>query len=877
LNCFEHPSSFQELQATRILKGFATLVPSDCIVVRNGHPITITAAQLVVGDIVHLQTGSRVPSDIRVASSNGMKVDKSMLTGEAEPMRVTADPLAETTTYLEASNMLFMGSNIVEGSGVGVVVATGKDNLLSKIVQQASGVDAPTSLQVEVNRFITIICTIAGITAIVIIFYWIFWLRTTHPGFMVLASMLANVIGVVVAYVPEGFPLALSIGLTIIAKRLCGKYFVLAKRLGCIETLGSISMLCSDKTGTLTQNLMSVTMILSAVDVKLFQDGRKRVDPFENATRPGAISEEDVSLDLENITSLSCRVAALCNQAKMQREKPTDDLKKDVEAGPQDTPLVAMGSNSTDRAILNWANNNTSLSALSSMYEQRALMPFSSVTKLAASVVTHRTSLDTFVLVKGASEFLLPLCSSFLDAAGATQSMTDEFKEDLMTVLSVEADKGRRIIMLAQIGPLDAALFPSNFEYSVDPVANFPTDNLTFLSCVVVSDPPRLNVDTAIAELRTAGIIVAMVTGDSPSTAIAISSQIGIVTCAASKVDTLSTFVSKQRAMEANLDMDTTVTATSSAMVITGKDLETISPPAWDFVFAHRELVFARTSPEQKLQIVKEAQARGHRVGVTGDGVNDSPALKNADVGIAMNSGSDVARDVSDVVLLNDDFTAIVHGVREGRLIFENLRKAIAYLLSAGSWAEILPVFVTFFLGMPQPLSAFLMIIICCLTDMYAGVALMNEPPEGGLLSLHVNILMTNLFADRSHHEAATSRPEAHPSDGPEDDLLQLLVLRPHAVDWSVLQLLRLHGGQRRHPDPAHTAPRFVLDLLTHLYAFGSFSTRLQSIGLATRTYFLSVTARVNCCSPGSGGCSPTSPWARTRSPRRTLGRRFSS
>ena len=171
-----------------------------------------------------------------------------------------------------------------------------------------------------------------------------------------------------------------------------------------------------------------------------------------------------------------------------------------------------------------------------------------------------------------------------------------------------------------------------------------------------------------------------------------------------------------------------------TAVLVEGKDIEMLTRNGWDFVFAHSEMVFSRTTPDQKLQIVKESQRRGHRVGVTGDGVNDAPALKCADVGIAMNAGSDAAKDASAIVLLHNDFAATAHAVREGRLIFINLRKAIAYQIAGGGWSELLPVLATFFLGMPQPLSSFLMIIVSCLTDVYAGIALMNEPPEGDIL-----------------------------------------------------------------------------------------------------------------------------------------------
>ncbi len=426
---------------------------------------------------------------------------------------------------------------------------------LAKIVQQASGADATTSLQHEVNRFIAIISSFAVITAFVIVLYWVFYLRITYRGFMNLSMMLGNVIGIVVAYVPDGFPLALSLGLTIIAKRLCSKYHVLAKRLGCIETLGSISILCSDKTGTLTQNLMTVTMLLSAADVKRFRNDQEQ-KRFTDGTTESAVEETEkggiemgtivvvpeVSRVPEAIRSnsavvmtggsgvietLSHRIAVLCNQAKMQKPRssstdeeqitgaaggfssiPSASSELDLEAavgGAADEKPVAVGSNSTDRAILNWANDNTDLSGITSLYEVRAQVPFSSATKTATVVVADRRSEQSFVLFKGAPEYILPNCANYVNEKGEICVMTPYFSAQLTSLLSVEANKGRRIIALVQFGPLPVDQYPPEYEYTCDPVPNFPTAHLTFVSCVVVSDPPRVNVDTAISALRAAG------------------------------------------------------------------------------------------------------------------------------------------------------------------------------------------------------------------------------------------------------------------------------------------------------------------------------------------------------------------------------------
>ena len=250
---------------------------------------------------------------------------------------------------------------------------------------------------------------------------------------------------------------------------------------------------------------------------------------------------------------------------------------------------------------------------------------------------------------------------------------------------------------------------------------------------VIVCDPPKEGVKAAIDTIRGAGIVVAMITGDAANTASAIAKEVGIISPEIDQPDLLAHHYAQHLQTTASSAVVTAVQ--SPAIVITGSELDKITPEAWDFIFEHTELVFARTTPEHKLMIVQEAQRRGHRVGITGDGINDAPSLKNADVGIAMNSGADVARDAAAIVLLNNDFTAVVQGILEGRLIFENLRKVIGYQISCGCWAELLPVLATFFLGLPQPLSSFAMILVSCISDVYAGVALMNEPPEHAILS----------------------------------------------------------------------------------------------------------------------------------------------
>lgn len=682
-----------------------------------------------------------------------------MLTGEVDPISIKPEVPPETVTMLEATNILFMGTNIVEGDGKGIVIATGADNQLSRIAANAGGDDVVSSLQRDIERLVKIIGSFAIITASVVVLFWAFNLRVYHNGFMSVSSMIANSVSVAVAYIPEGLPLALSMGLTIIANRLCVVHKVLVKRLATIETLGSMSFLGSDKTGTLTKNQMTVTNLLHA--------GVMKLDNYQPETKGSMIM---------NPVDASNRVAVFCNQSTVQIENieiSKDEDLSDVESGialknptsvlpsnlQSDKDIMEMiekpskkfkkvrmpiGSNATDRALLAWTLPTGQYDTLISKYRLLLQMPFNSSTKLAASIVEEIETGEVYVLMKGAPERIIKHCINYLDGEGYSQKITPLFQDHMLTMIDEEASLGRRMVGLAQLGPLSLLGYKKDHKYTYEPTPNFPMLGYHFIGAVAISDPPKEGVCEAIDSLREAGIIVAMITGDAANTAEAIAKEIHIISSTLAnniRVDRLIDFYARYpqdyniEQLPAELKkLGTYSDKHSEAIIVTGSELDIIDQDAWDYVFEHKELVFARTTPEHKLMIVKEAQRRGHRVGVTGDGVNDSPALKNADVGIAMNNGADVARDAAAIVLLNDDFASIVHGVKEGRVIFENLRKVIGYQIAAGCWAELLPVLATFFLGIPQPLSSFLMIMISCISDVFAGVALMNEPAEHAIM-----------------------------------------------------------------------------------------------------------------------------------------------
>ena len=691
---------YQDVESTRVLGSFKKFIPAHCLVMREGKPLQIHTSHLAVGDIVVVESGGIVPADMRIISATNLKIDKSNLTGENEPIRLTSAAMDPSVNFLESRNIAFLGCNVVEGEGTGVVIATGKNNQLAKIASQISTTEVRTSsLQAEINRAIAIIGGIAFVTMAVVIAEWAGYLNIQHPGFMTVSSMIANAISVLVAYVPEGLPVALSVSLILIARRLCLVYSVLVKNLLTIESLGSMSFLASDKTGTLTENKMTVVAMLLA---------------------SGPLVAESLEKD-HSLFSKLARASVLCNQSRVE-VKYEDEDGGEPEAGRVISRSV-VGGNGVDKALLQWAEGQGFVDDMLRSHAIKCTVPFNSASKVMF-VVAQPNEGEHVVIMKGAPEYVLSRCSNYYDESGATKPLNSAVVSSIRSMIDRAASLGQRVIAIAELS-LPKQRFCDAFEFSDDPYPNFPVTDLTFLSCVAIADPPRAGVKEAVGHLRNAGIKIAMVTGDASNTALAIARQVGIVRDSDS-VDEFKQF----RQMQATNSSLAAGGHHNEAIVVEGKDLYDVSDKEWEFIFQHSEFVFARTTPEQKLLIVKEIQARDYRVGVTGDGVNDSPALRRSDVGMAMNSGSSVARDAADIVLLNDDFTAIVRGVEEGRLLFSNIRKVIGYCTSAGNWCELLPVLATFFVGIPQPLSSFLMIIICCFTDLYADIALSFEPPE---------------------------------------------------------------------------------------------------------------------------------------------------
>jgi Ca2+-transporting ATPase len=608
---------FQEWRAEQAMAALRSMAAPRAHVIREGTRAEVPAADIVVGDVVWLEAGACVPADVRLVESAALRVDEAALTGESVPVDKDAAFLCSDETVLaDRRNMAFSGTNVTGGRALGLVVGTGRGTQLgaiARMVEQAG--DMRTPLQDRLGRFgrrlaLAVLVVCAVIFAI--------GLARGEPA----ALMFLTAVSLAVAAIPEALPAVVSIALAFGARRM-SRANALVRRLPCVESLGSVTVICSDKTGTLTQNRLQLG----------------RFEPASNETREGAL-----------------QVLALNN---------------DASRGPDG----AFVGDPTEIALADHAiEDGVDIEALREALPRIAELPFDSQRKRMTTV--HERKHDVLVTVKGAPEAVLPLCTD-IDVA-EWQQRAEHF-----------AAEGLRVLALA--------------ARSADPHA--PIEHvdreLHLLGLVGLIDPPRAEARAAVAECLAAGIVPVMITGDHPSTALAIARSLGI--------------------------------ADGTDAVITGHELEQLGEAQLAARLA-RARVFARVDPAQKIRIVEALQARGECVAMTGDGVNDAPALKKSDVGVAMGrGGTDVAREASDLVLLDDNFATIVRAVREGRRIYDNIRKFIRFVM-AGNAGEIWTVFLAPFLGLPIPLTPIQILWVNFITDGLPGLALASEPAEANVM-----------------------------------------------------------------------------------------------------------------------------------------------
>jgi sodium/potassium-transporting ATPase subunit alpha len=539
------------------------------------------------------------------------------------------------------------------------------------------------------------------------------WIRHDYPDWLTPSLLIVGCVSVAVAFIPEGLPIAVASSLTITAS-VMKKNNILCKSLKTVETLGSVSTICSDKTGTLTKNMMAVSDFLigteelpAAAAAGYIHAGLKNGDPTKLA---GAITQ-------------LAEVSAICNAGEF--DAATNHL-------PVDQRKV-MGD-ATDSAILRFAESLVPVTSTREKWKRIYKVAFNSKNKFMIQVIglsdteASKSGDKPQITIKGAPDILLPRCLFYMDSKGETQPLSNEHRDYIETVKNRWSAQGKRVILLARKAiPAKHFLLGIQTPEFEDKIMEESRGQLELIGIVGIVDPPRDEIPEVIRTLRGAGIKVHMVTGDFKLTAQAIAAECGIITVPQDAVEGAS-------ALSYASPSDFMPEASGTrAIAISGDELKSLDESQWSRLCAYDEIVFARTTPEQKLRIVKELQSRGEIVGMTGDGVNDAPSLKKADIGIAVGSGSDIAIEAADMVLL-DSFAAIIEAVKYGRVVFDNLKKTICYLLPAGSFAEFWPVFTNVIFGLPQILSSFLMIIICCFTDCAAATAIAYEKPEADVL-----------------------------------------------------------------------------------------------------------------------------------------------
>ena len=655
----------QEYRAERAVEALRRMAAPLATVRRDGNEVEMPARELVPGDIILLRSGDKVPADARVVEAVNLQVEEAALTGESLPVEKQTSPLDEERLGIgDRRNMVYSGTVATYGRGQAVVTATGMNTEFGQITGLLQTVEAgKTPLQENLDRVGGVLARAALVVVLLIV---ALGLWRGQP----LLDMFIFGIALAVAVVPEALPAVVTISLAVGMQRMV-KRNALVRRLPTVETLGSTSVICSDKTGTLTKDEMTVRRVYVAGQV--FEVSGAGYDPH------GAFSGDGSPAEPSPAMVALLRAAALASDARLVQS----DGRWSIKGDPTEGALVVAAA----KAGLNKADLETEFPRVNEV-------PFTSETKRMTTL--HTTADGTIAFTKGAPEVVLDLCTRQLTEDG-TAVLDEAGREDILGTAQQMASEALRVLAVASKADTDL----ENSQWG-----------LTFLGLVGMIDPPRPEAKTAIQTCELAGIRPVMITGDHPVTAAAVARELGLL---------------------------------KRGRVVTGTELEAISDA--DFERAVDDIdVYARVSPAHKLRIVTALQQRGHIVAMTGDGVNDAPALKKADVGIAMGiTGTDVSKEAASMTLLDDNFASIVAAVEEGRGIFSNIKKYLMYLLSANI-GEIGLMTGATLLGLPLPLTAVQILYINLATDGLPALALSVDPPQPDLMRRKPRDPRTGIF-----------------------------------------------------------------------------------------------------------------------------------
>jgi Ca2+-transporting ATPase len=689
---------YQEYRAERSLRALKELSAPSAKVIRGGEYELVPARTLVAGDIVLLESGDRVPADIRLIECNQCAIDEAALTGESVPVVKEAITIAADELSLgDRKNCGYLGTMVTRGTAKGVVTVTGMNTEMGKIanlIQQTEEADTPLQHRLEQLGKILIIVSI--ILTIVVVLAGILHGQPMYDMFLAGVSL-------AVAAIPEGLPAIVTIALALGVQRMI-KRRAIVRKLPSVETLGCASVICSDKTGTLTQNKMTVT--------QLWLGGRTIEVTGEGYEPVGQLREEGKGIDAKSDPSLRrlTQIAALCNNSDLALQERSEDPKKRKtatkgEQTPSDSMEWKIKGDPTEGSLLVLAAKTGLVkSTLETLYTRVKEFPFDSERKRMSVLVSHQGG--KLICTKGAPDLLVGKCSYVL-WDDQVVPFTGTLKQKVILANEAMAKNSLRVLGLAfrEVKSYDNC--NSNEEAE---------SGLIFVGLIGMMDPPRKEVKEAIYKCKQAGIKTVMITGDHGTTAEAIAKTLGIMG--------------------------------RGGRVVTGAELSNMTDEELEKI-ADDVYVYARVSPEHKLRIVQALQRRGHVVAMTGDGVNDAPAVKAADIGIAMGiSGTDVTKEASALVLADDNFSSIVAAVEEGRGIYENIRKFIRYLL-ASNVGEIMTMFMAMMAGLPLPLVPIQILWVNLVTDGLPAMALGVDQAESDLMQHKPRSAKENIFARR--------------------------------------------------------------------------------------------------------------------------------
>lgn len=736
----------QELKAEKALSALEELTAPLAKVHREGQTREVAAKELVPGDLILLEAGDFVPADARLVTADSLQVNESALTGESVPVAKEAEfTAAEDLPLGDQKNMVFKGTIVTFGRGRALVTGTGMDTELGRIAGLLqTGPEEKTPLQKRLDSFGKQIGLLAIGVCLFIFLVGILRGNRFYEMFLVAVSL-------AVAAIPEGLPAIITIVLALGVQRMAGQKAII-RRLPAVETLGSATVICSDKTGTLTQNAMTVRRIVTGTaDYAVTGEGLKAEGEFRQGEVP-------VTVEKQPLLDLILKIGALCN---------------DAEFLPEEAQII--GDPTEGALVVAAAKAGMTRKELQATYPRTQEYPFDSVRKRMSTV--HQGTLVPklagekgedrhWLLVKGAPDLVLENCQWWLGEDGP-QELTAARKAELLKVNHQLATEALRVLA---------------FAFRPDPPSGSPVEevekDLTFVGFMGMIDPPRPEAKAALQVCQEAGIAVKMITGDHRDTAVAIAEQLGL--------------------------------AGSTEAVLVGAELEALDGAE----LAQRVdgvSVFARVSPEHKVRIVDALKQNGAIVAMTGDGVNDAPALKKADIGAAMGqTGTDVAKEAADMVLADDNFATIVRAVQEGRVIFENIKKTVYFLLSC-NLGEIVTIFTAILLGWPVPLYPIQILWVNLVTDSLPALALGVDPPEGDIMK----------------------RPPLHPEEGLFDRKARML-LGVFGVFIAAVTLTAFRLGLRESVPKGETMAFATLGLcqLVHAYNFRSLTTSLWRRGI---------------------------------------------